>query len=92
LPRSDPLRYPALYEVCDRLGDAQFLAYHGAEVELSEVFWRNGAELAVLVAGCPVVQFLLFLPDQLQGVRGEVAGEGELRPHEVAEGAAVESA
>ena len=55
------LRNSSLNEVRNRLGEAQFIAYHGVE-----------GELAVVVAGGPVVQFLTFLLDLLGYVHGSV--------------------
>jgi hypothetical protein len=66
------LRNSALNEVSNRLGDAQFIAYHGVEGELAEVLGRDVAELAVVVAGGPVVQFLTFLLELLGCVHGNV--------------------
>ena len=66
------LRNSSLNEVSKNLGYAQFIAYHGVEGELAEVLGRDVAELAVVVAAGPVVEFLTFLLDLLGHVHGSV--------------------
>lgn len=74
---TNPLWNSALDEISYALGNSIFIANHSVEGELAKVLRRDVTELAVVVAGRPIVQLLMVSIDELQRVRGEVGGKGE---------------